>query len=132
MLLLSTQTAYAPPQAPRAAFSFHGTTDTGFEIDGGGSWGKTSGKIAAGGTFLGSGTMGSWKAIGLATALAPPVSSGPGVVVFTAAFNGADKEVTITDKRVVVAAIGTDLDGNVGKNFWVEGFGFGIADARFP
>ena len=131
MLVLSSQQAYAPPQASRAAFSFHGTTDSGFEIDGGGSWGKTSGKIAAGGTFLSSTTVGSWKATDLATAFAPPVSSGPGVVVFTAAFNGADKD-TISDKKVVVAAIGTDLDGNVGKNFWVQGFGFGIADARFP
>ena len=139
MLLLSSQQAYAPPQAPRAAFSFHGTAASGFEVDGGGSWATTgSGKIAAGGTFLGLGTMGSWKAIGLDPTVGcctPSMSASGSAVVFTAAFNGADK-VPIPNKKVVVAAIGTDLDGmpgNGNQNFWVEGVGFGPAfDARFP
>ena len=135
MLVLSSQQAYAPPQSPRAAFSFHGTAASGFEVDGGGSWVKGGPKISAGGTFLSSTTVGSWKATSLTTAVAccSLSMSGPGVVVFFTDFNGADK--TTFTKKVVVAAIGTDLDSNAGngiQNFWVQGEGFGTADARFP
>jgi len=139
MLLLSTQTVYAPPQSPRAAFSFHGSTDNGFDVDGGGSWVKGGPGINAGGTFTGtdtgsgSGTMGSWKA----TALNPtvlccaPNVSGPGIVVFTADFRGADGQ---TFSKKVVLAETLDFDGATGtQNFWVEDFGFGTAfDVRFP
>ena len=140
MLLFSSQEAYAPPQAPRAAFSFHGSTDSGFDVDGGGSWLKDGSGINAGGTFTGtdtgsgSGTMGSWKATGLAFCGAcTPGTSESGTVVFTADFRGADKS-TFT-LNVAVTATGNDLNGgNAGTpNFWVEEFGFGTAfDVRFP
>jgi len=103
MLLFSSQQAYAPSQAPRAAFSFHGDAP-GLDMDGGGSWATTgSGKIAGGGTFLSTTTVGSWKAIDLnptVTCCTPSMSVGGSAVVFTASFNGADKD-PITDKKVV-------------------------------
>jgi len=136
MLVLSTQTVYAPPQSPRAAFSFHGTTTvTGFEVDGGGSWVKGGTKISAGGTFLSSTTMGSWKATSLdmCGACAPSMTA-PGTVIFSAEFHGADQ--TLFTKKVAVSATSNDLDGVAasGINFWVSGEvdGFGTApNARF-
>jgi len=132
MLLFSSQQAYAPPQSPNAAFSFFGLTITGFDMNGGGNWVKGGPGIHAGGAFFGSGTQGSWKATSLTTAFAccSPGMSGPGVVVFTAVFTGADGSSVI--KKVVVAASGTDLGGPAGvQNFWVQGEGFGTANARF-
>jgi len=134
MLLFSSQQAYAPPQSPNAAFSFFGLTNSGFDMNGGGNWVKGGPGIHAGGAFFGSGTQGSWKATGLAMCgVCTPSMSGPGVVIFFADFNGADGQ-TFTNKKVAVAATNTDLDGiavNGIQNFWVEGEGFGTANARF-
>jgi len=131
MLLFSSQQAYAPPQSPNAAFSFFGLTITGLDMNGGGNWVKGGPGIHAGGAFFGLGTQGSWKATGLATVLCcTPGASTSGTVVFTADFNGADGQ-TFT-KRVVVTTNGVDLGGPPGvQNFWVEGEGFGTANARF-
>lgn len=59
LLLVSSQLAYAPPQSPKAAFSFQDATAGGFAMDGGGNWVKGGPGIRAGGNFAGSGTVGS-------------------------------------------------------------------------
>jgi len=134
-MLVTPEQAYAPPQTPRAAFSFQGSTTDGapdITMRGGGNWVKGGPVINAGGHFAGLGTQGSWKAIVLTTAFAccSPGMSGTDVVVFTASFNGADGQVFV--KKVVVATNGVDLGGPTGvQNFWVKDFGFGTAKARF-
>lgn len=136
-MLVTPEQAYAPPQTPRAAFSFQGSTTDGapeITMRGGGNWVKDGSGISAGGHFAGMGTKGSWKAFDLASATGccTPGISGPGVVVFTATFNDADG--TTLFKKVVVAANDIDLDGDGGngvQNFWVQDFGFGTAKARF-
>jgi len=135
LLLVSSQLAYAPPQSPRAAFSFQGSTTDGapdITMNGGGNWLKGRSGIRAGGDFAGLDTVGSWRATVLnpTVGCCSPGTSGSGVVVFSARFNGADGQ--FFTRNVVVAENDVDLGGPSGvQNFWVQGFGFGTANARF-
>lgn len=138
-LLTSSQLAYAPPNTPadRVTFSFNQASAGVLDIRGGGMW-IVGGSINAAGGFNDSGTAGNWKAAKLINvAVSCPscdiIISSPTAAVFEGVFIragdiGAGVSPIIRD---VVVATSDISSSNPGKNFWVEGFGFGTANARF-
>lgn len=136
-LLTSSQLAYAPPNTPadRVTFSFNqASTSGGLTMQGGGMWiVEMPMSVNAAGGFNDSGTAGNWKAAKLINvAVSCPscdiIISSPTAAVFEGVFIEAGGTPIIRD---VVVATDDISSSNLGKNFWVEGFGFGTANARF-